>query len=126
MKYNKYFETSLYRECNKSRTEANIEIAEHTIHLATILAFVLGALDCLFVWLVKHNIDGAWQLPLIIIFGAICGGLLARLWVVTIRTIRTAYRNYMYDIELLTQKLDAMQNDEEPEEDYELVGDRDD
>ena len=126
MKYNKYFETSIYRECNNQKTEANIKNAEHKIYLATVRAFFLGMLDCLLVGLLKSNFNGAVSILLAIVCGAVCGGLLAWIWIATIRTIRGTYREYSHEIYMLTQKLDAMQNQEEPEEDYELVGDRDD
>ena len=118
------FDTAAYREVANCREYVmGTEMSKH-VYRAIVVSFLTGALDVAILKLIgtflKHNM---WLYLLIcILLGGVVGYLLFLLWKKIDKEIKHRTKQVYWDIETLTWKIEALQEEQEEKEDFELVG----
>ena len=121
------FETKHYRECALCRERTTERSVGDTLHRAIIISFVVGIVDMIVVVFVNKYISDLWLRWLIdMILGGFCGWQLGLMWKRMYKRIYARIEAVYYDIQILSDRIDELQDEKEDNEDYELVGDRDD
>lgn len=120
----RYFDTASYREVANCREYVmGTEMSKH-VHRAIVASFLAGAFDVAILKLIGTFLkDNMWLYLLIcILFGGVFGYLLFLLWKKIDKEIKHRTKQVYWDIETLTWKIEALQEEYDVEEDYELVG----
>ena len=118
-------DTATYRECSKIREYCMSNVIGSYIQRGIITGFLVGTIDIVLVTLITRNVaDMAARILIGIIAGIFSGFILYKLWnhlyIKTAKKLKEIY----WDVEILTSKIEALQEQEENKEDYELVGEK--
>lgn len=119
MNYNPFFETSIYRECCKHRFDNASKRIQKGLFNLVLMSFGTAVL-CMLLIARQTNF---WLTTIPCVLWAINLGLI---WNSKCTQIIAEFRQLYWDVRILTDKIEQMQDNIGDGEDYELVGGKND